>query len=765
MGRKKALCVGLNYPKNQKYQIYGCVNDCLNWEYLLKETFGFDETRVLIDQHPDGSHATAATQIPTRDNILAQLGWLCSTAEPGDCLAFVFAGHGCQVSRGDGTVEQALVPEDFAQLDEHGSPRLVMDDELHALLQRLPAGSFITIIMDCCHGTSVLDVPCCVDSSTVPPRISQTSEPPREAPDQTEDGWHRSVVPHAQGRPRFIPTVRAAGPARQRRIQPGMGAHLGRMTLDPGVTAFCFAASRPAEAALDANIKSHQQGVMSFCLQEALAQLKNRCTYTDLLNKAAAKMSDIREKYMPTMDQHIQLSFCPNSPPSEVVVLDKAYATVAQHVLYKRAKEERERAQMPPVSADNGNDRRMPNREASSDFVPSPAYQVGAMAAAAAAAPAPGVPGQAHVRVTVRRALRLRNTDSGIFGNKSDPFVVVKLGSQEKRTPTINDNLDPTWTEQNTFVFNMGEHEHKLEFAVVNANYVKNDVLGRTALNLQGIPRGQTQHRRDRLEDGGGAELEYEVVVDGPPISPSAGAPGPCSPCSPCASSSFRGEFGGGPPREPPAPAALAADALGMSMRRPPEPGFPPSDVGAAAGETPNIFGQPNLFGQVPNLLGLLNSGGAGARGDAATSARPCLGGAPGTAGAAGAGSARAPGGVAAGTGMTQAGVPMPLGGAFPTATMAGGARASTNGFGFSAGAPALGALGAFGGRVPSVQGASPALAPGATALPTAAPAAAVYASAAARTQGMPRASYAQPAVPSYQPPFPAAGYSPGMRR
>ena len=39
---------------------------------------------------------------------------------------------------------------------------------------------------------------------------------------------------------------------------PGAGAHLGRMTLDPGVTAFCLAASRPFETARDASIKDRE---------------------------------------------------------------------------------------------------------------------------------------------------------------------------------------------------------------------------------------------------------------------------------------------------------------------------------------------------------------------------------------------------------------------------------------------------------------------------------------------------------------------------
>ena len=32
------------------------VNDCLDWERLLKETYEFEETRVLIDQYPAPWH-------------------------------------------------------------------------------------------------------------------------------------------------------------------------------------------------------------------------------------------------------------------------------------------------------------------------------------------------------------------------------------------------------------------------------------------------------------------------------------------------------------------------------------------------------------------------------------------------------------------------------------------------------------------------------------------------------------------------------------
>lgn len=372
---KKALCCGLNYP-NQKCQLYGCINDCLNWAKLLQQTFHFDEVRVLIDQNPDGTLATAPTQIPTKANILAQLGWLCTNCEPGDVLVFFFAGHGTQVLDGryGGDVDEALVPEDNEETDNLGNKRLVLDDELHGLFAHLQAGVLLTVIADCCNATSMLDVPCSIDSSGGQPKTSTQCSRPREALGRNENSWRGNA--HAYARPRFIPAVtRNAAPPRHKPA--GKGAHLNQMTLHPAVTAFCYAGCRNDQTALDANIKSQQQGTMSFCLLEALVALKHRCTYEQLLRKATEIAGDIREKYMPTMDQCIQLTFCPNSAPTEVVFLDERYATVAQHTLNQRQRMQRDRE----ASRDEYGS---PSRTApepvqqypdhASNFVPQPAY-------------------------------------------------------------------------------------------------------------------------------------------------------------------------------------------------------------------------------------------------------------------------------------------------------------------------------------------------------------------------------------------------------
>eukprot|EP00448_Togula_jolla_P036717 CAMPEP_0170627260 /NCGR_PEP_ID=MMETSP0224-20130122/31870_1 /TAXON_ID=285029 /ORGANISM="Togula jolla, Strain CCCM 725" /LENGTH=442 /DNA_ID=CAMNT_0010954235 /DNA_START=47 /DNA_END=1376 /DNA_ORIENTATION=+ len=277
-----------------------------------------------------------------------------------------------------GEMDYGLVPEDFGTPDDMvRKERLVYDDELHALFARLPAGSFLTLVLDCCHATHMLDVPCSVDTSRRPHRVKQSCTRSAEVAD-TEDKWQKALVPHALARPRFIPALPSSGP-RQRRIPPGSGAHLGRMTLDPGVTAFSFSAAYPGQAALDASVKAHQQGVLSFCLMAALCQLRNRCTYEQMLEKACVKLEDIRKQYMPMMDQFIHMSFCPNSAPSEVVVFDDRYATVAQHRLYQR-KRLAERGQsgdglghprMDSIGGTRG-PQPQPRREESLDFVPSP---------------------------------------------------------------------------------------------------------------------------------------------------------------------------------------------------------------------------------------------------------------------------------------------------------------------------------------------------------------------------------------------------------
>lgn len=595
---KKALCVGCNYP-NTPYQLYGCVNDCLDWERLLKETFEFDETRVLIDQNPDGSIVTAPTQVPTRQNILAQLGsWLVAGAEQGDVLVFMFAGAGCQVRTSNGGIDEALVPQDYSQTDGQGNNSLVMDDEVHALISHLPPGSYITLILDCCHGAHMLDVPTFLDTSTQPFRTHQTIERPREVY-RTPDGWEKAKMPHAQARPRFVPTLN--GGPRKRRTQEGSGAHVGRMTLDPGVTAFCFSAGRAQDTGFDANIKNHQRGVLSFCLFQGLNEWQNLCTYEQWLEKAVSKLEDIRAKYMPGMDQTIQLSFCPNSAPSEVVVFDPRYATVAQHKLSQQG----ELAQLGAVQEDlRSSQAPMPQavREASTDFVPAPIYgqadtSPNAVQAAPVASSDVGI-----LYVQIFGCYNLKNADTGIFGDVSDPYVKLRVADVEHTTSVVNNDLNPVWHENNKFTFKSHHvQEDFLQLEVVNSNMMRDEVIGRLRVPLRTLPPKQWEQSRQRLQEGQG-EIEYQIRLD--PENASAS-----------------------PSRSPQAMPQPSTRAPAASQYRPPSPprdlgrygnpgvadpgnmlfGAPP-DLRAPADLGQNIFGQPNLIANMPDLLANLRN-------------------------------------------------------------------------------------------------------------------------------------------------------------
>jgi len=345
---KKALLCGLNYPNHPGKTLYGGVNDALNWSKLLETTYKFDEVRVLIDQFPDGTLARDLTQIPTKQNILGQLGWLVDS-EPGDVLVFVFAGHGTQamdttVATGDpdfGCVDEGLVPADFEEMDLLGNAKMVTDDELHGLFAAVPTGCLLTVVCDCCHAGNLLDVPCTLDCSG---ELVASRKRPREVNGRDESVWKKN--PHAYARARFLPPFhRRAPPIREKAT--GVGAHLGKMSLNPGVTAFSFASCRSEQTALDANIKGQHQGLMSFCLLEALHALRHRCTYDQLLKKASQIAQDIREKYMPSMDQQIQLAFNPNAKPTEAVLFDELYAPAAQHSINLREPNLGQRAEQP----------------------------------------------------------------------------------------------------------------------------------------------------------------------------------------------------------------------------------------------------------------------------------------------------------------------------------------------------------------------------------------------------------------------------------
>lgn len=136
-GRRRALCVGIDQYPDPQAQLSGCVADARAWSAALVQ-LGFEVTSL---------HDAAAT----RQGIVGSLNSLLQEAQPGDQLAFTFAGHGMQVDdidadeAEDDAKDEAICPFDYAK------GRLVIDDDLAAIFRKLDEGVHLTCFFDCCH--------------------------------------------------------------------------------------------------------------------------------------------------------------------------------------------------------------------------------------------------------------------------------------------------------------------------------------------------------------------------------------------------------------------------------------------------------------------------------------------------------------------------------------------------------------------------------------------------------------------------------------
>mmetsp|Transcript_10980 Transcript_10980/g.24188 ORF Transcript_10980/g.24188 Transcript_10980/m.24188 type:complete len:777 (-) Transcript_10980:138-2468(-) len=605
---KKALCIGLNYPQRNP-RLYGSVNDCLDWEHVLRNMYNF-ETRVLIDQNPDGSIVEAETQIPTHYNIITQIGgWLCKDVTAGDVLTIVFAGAGLQARSPNGALHEALVPADYEEME---TGPLVYDDELHALFSKLPAGCLLTMILDCCSGDHMLDVPCSLDTTDSSFRTLTVLAKPREAANRTAQEWERGRIKHAQARPRFYPNIDLPQ-NRNRRTPENCGAHAGRMTLNPGVTAFCFAATRtPDELAMDANIKKHQCGVLSFCLMEALQSLKYSCTYETLLKKAVEKLEDVRSKYMTTMEQHFMLSYCPNAGPNQVCVFDEKYSTMAHYSALQTQERMGDQGHAPRMPSFLGHSPQQQQHsqltQASSDFVPAPQYQQEQSTGNHLA--------DARLFLITHAADQL----GGLVNGPCDPYIATQVGQERYRTSTQMDSVSPMWEKDNQFTFPVRDPNVPLLLEVINS--ASNQILGRAVLDLKTLPSAQWERRREALQDLSGQPTHAAVTFDVRLESSAAKnggagggiggdywnqAPSPHDTQRSLPNSSFEPQrLAETSPVRYNVPVSPVRQELDIFANNGFQPGLPrPNLLGQEPRTTqfPDLFGTPNLLGNMPDLL------------------------------------------------------------------------------------------------------------------------------------------------------------------
>ncbi len=150
-GKTRALFIGINYVGHNPGELKGCHNDVEKMKrFVVKQ--GFDELNMkfLLD---DGKNIT-----PNKAEVITAIKWLVQGAKEGDSLFMHYSGHGGQLRDENGDeadgFDETLVP-----LDYQSKGQIRDDDLLRDLVLPLPEGVLLTVVMDCCHSGSILDLP------------------------------------------------------------------------------------------------------------------------------------------------------------------------------------------------------------------------------------------------------------------------------------------------------------------------------------------------------------------------------------------------------------------------------------------------------------------------------------------------------------------------------------------------------------------------------------------------------------------------------
>jgi len=298
--RRKALLIGINYS-DAHAQLKGCVNDAWNINCLLRHSLKYqeDQVRLLIDGE-NGMPPKEARR-PTRAKIIAGLQWLVRGVQPGDCLFLLFCGFGAQhpQSPGSDMQEAYLVPSDFSAdvppelltaMPEDATPpaprprsqqadskgyRLLPLMELNRLAAQLPAGSKLTMILDC--------------SYPVVPNLGPANNLAPTFPKVSRGRVDYSKLHDFVSRPRFLEL-----PPLPVQHTP---AQLQQSTAFPECVVHCFAACKVQEWDAELPLEGTVQGTFTWAFTKALAAGGFRSTTGELQEALLRRTTELRQHF------------------------------------------------------------------------------------------------------------------------------------------------------------------------------------------------------------------------------------------------------------------------------------------------------------------------------------------------------------------------------------------------------------------------------------------------------------------------------------
>ena len=162
MPRRTALLVGINYNNDPEARLNGCYNDVVNVATYLRTVLGYAPDAITMLTDGNRGSVFPASVAPTRQNILAGLSALVAGMASGDEAFFHYSGHGTLVRDRNGDevsgMDSCICPLDYNTPASAGGG-IVTDDEIRTLLvNRVPRGARLYVILDCCHNGTGCDI-------------------------------------------------------------------------------------------------------------------------------------------------------------------------------------------------------------------------------------------------------------------------------------------------------------------------------------------------------------------------------------------------------------------------------------------------------------------------------------------------------------------------------------------------------------------------------------------------------------------------------
>ena len=152
--RRRAVFIGINYTKSSSNKLAGCANDVRNIMPLISDRKF--KTLVLSDDIVTKNDTSIIW--PSRKNILEALEWVVKDMKAGDEAFVHYSGHGGLTVDLSGD-EVSGHDSCIFPISEVGVIECITDDELRSfLVDRVPVGAKCTVIFDCCHSGTCLDL-------------------------------------------------------------------------------------------------------------------------------------------------------------------------------------------------------------------------------------------------------------------------------------------------------------------------------------------------------------------------------------------------------------------------------------------------------------------------------------------------------------------------------------------------------------------------------------------------------------------------------